>query len=554
MLFSPGLAWSLSNWQTIVYRAVSAIRIQIMNRLIPLAIAALLFSACSSERADSPLPVVEPPVVVETDPVDGINWFAGTVDEAFAAAAESGKPIYLYWGAEWCPPCHAISATVFKSPEFIERSQLFVPVYLDGDKENAQAAGERFGVRGYPTMIVFDSSGVELTRIPGGIDLEAYANVLDLTLSNTSSASQLTAALMAGEMQLSPAECTLLAYNSWGQDTSILVDLDQADAFRRMHSACPAGMQTERSILYLAWLENALNAVEAEEDPVPLSAEQRSEALTVVRSILANEELVKANVFNVLFEGARIAAALTVTGSAERMELVRDYDRAFKTLRSDDSVYMRERIYTLVGKMRFERIDDAEAELSGNLKREIRATSAWADESTPSVYERQPIINALANVLNEAGMDDVAKPLLLAELDRSKQAYYFMPDIADIERRAGNTELAIGWLQKAYEATRGPATRFQWGYYYLSGLLEMAPGDADRIRDTTVAMIRELHESGGFYQRPKRQLSSLQAELLAWGEANGTDSVLEEIRQAVLSICASAASPDESCQTFLERA
>ena len=53
--------------------------------------------------------------------------------------------------------CHAISATVFKSPEFLERSKLFVPVYLDGDTENAQAYGEKFSVRGYPTMIVFDS-------------------------------------------------------------------------------------------------------------------------------------------------------------------------------------------------------------------------------------------------------------------------------------------------------------------------------------------------------------------------------------------------------------
>jgi thioredoxin-related protein len=57
-------------------------------------------------------------------------------------------------------------------PEFIERSKLFVPVYLDGDTVNAQAYAEKFGVRGYPTMIVFDPAGVELTRIPGGIDLQ----------------------------------------------------------------------------------------------------------------------------------------------------------------------------------------------------------------------------------------------------------------------------------------------------------------------------------------------------------------------------------------------
>ena len=50
---------------------------------------------------------------------------------------------------------------------------MFIPVYLDGDDENAQANGERFAVLGYPTMIVFDADGTELTRIPNGIDIQA---------------------------------------------------------------------------------------------------------------------------------------------------------------------------------------------------------------------------------------------------------------------------------------------------------------------------------------------------------------------------------------------
>ncbi|NIL94734.1 MAG: thioredoxin fold domain-containing protein, partial [Woeseiaceae bacterium] len=130
----------------------------------------------TSASAPDPLPV-------NLDPVQGIAWFAGSVDQAFSHAATEGKPVYLYWGAAWCPPCHAINATVFSSPEFQERSKLFVPVYLDGDTESAQFWGEKFGVLGYPTMIVFDPDGIELTRIPGGLDLQAYANVLDLVLS-----------------------------------------------------------------------------------------------------------------------------------------------------------------------------------------------------------------------------------------------------------------------------------------------------------------------------------------------------------------------------------
>ena len=113
-----------------------------------------------------------------------IQWFQGSIEEAFAAARKLDKPIFLYWGADWCPPCNQIKATIFNRHEFITKSTLFVPLYLDGDTDNAQRIGEDFGVMGYPTMIVFSSQGEEVTRIPSGIDIQRYASILDLTLSN----------------------------------------------------------------------------------------------------------------------------------------------------------------------------------------------------------------------------------------------------------------------------------------------------------------------------------------------------------------------------------
>jgi thioredoxin-related protein len=526
-----------------------------------MALLAMILTACSAEQDETRQESTESTVmpgseaVAETNPVDGIDWFDGSVDEAFAAAQESGKPIYLYWGAVWCPPCHAISATVFKSTEFIERSKLFIPVYLDGDKENAQAYGEKFGVRGYPTMVVFDSEGKELTRIPGGIDLQAYATILDLTLSSSSSTGAVVESLMAGTESIAATDCTLLAYNSWQQNTTILAEHDEVDAFQRMHSACPSDLPVERSILYLTWLDRALNAAEDPENPVPLSDEQQAEALQQVKAVLADSELIKANIFAVLFSGPNFAAALTPADSDERAALTASFHEVFDAVAADESVYKRERIYTLAGKIRFERIDDEEAVVSDELKEEIRAMTIWADESTPSVYERQPIINALGNVLNEAGMDDVAKPLLLAELDRSKQPYYYMPDLADIEQRAGNDEAAIEWLRKAYDATRGPATRFQWGYYYLTGLLELAPTDIDLIHQTTVGLIEELQQSNAFHQRPKSQLGSLENYLLEWGEDVGNQEALASIRASVLDVCQRVPEEDaarEVCESFLE--
>jgi protein disulfide-isomerase len=77
-----------------------------------------------------------------------IAWYGGSVESAFATARTQNKPVFLYWGAKWCPPCHELKATVFSRPDFIEKLTLFIPVYLDGDDPGAQKWGDKFGVSG----------------------------------------------------------------------------------------------------------------------------------------------------------------------------------------------------------------------------------------------------------------------------------------------------------------------------------------------------------------------------------------------------------------------
>lgn len=135
-----------------------------------LALLAVLSALAACDKPAPPAAAAQTNATSTPAPAASIAWREGDVEDAFAEAKESGKPIPLYWGAAWCPPCNRLKATLFKDPAFIARTQQFVAVHLDGDSEGAQAWGERFGVKAYPTIIVLRPDRSEITRLAGDAD------------------------------------------------------------------------------------------------------------------------------------------------------------------------------------------------------------------------------------------------------------------------------------------------------------------------------------------------------------------------------------------------
>src|SRR2546423_14607025 len=82
---------------------------------------------------------------------NGMAWFTGDVDAAFALAKRERKPLFLYWGAIWCPPANQVTPTIFNRQDSTDRSRSFVPAYTDGDPPPAHQPASRFKVSGYPT-------------------------------------------------------------------------------------------------------------------------------------------------------------------------------------------------------------------------------------------------------------------------------------------------------------------------------------------------------------------------------------------------------------------
>jgi len=158
--------------------------------------AALALAACDKPAPTAALPATAPTATAPAPTAKsaaaenadaGIAWRQAAndaeVDAAFASARSENKPVFVYWGAKWCPPCNQVKATLFNRQDFIERSRAFVPVYVDGDSPGAQKIGARFKVSGYPTMVLFTPQGQELTRLPGEVEPVRYTEVLTLGMN-----------------------------------------------------------------------------------------------------------------------------------------------------------------------------------------------------------------------------------------------------------------------------------------------------------------------------------------------------------------------------------
>jgi len=531
---------------------------------LALVMAALVATGCSRRQPEPE--AAQPPAAAATQHghearhlPPGIDWYPGDVDAAFATAKSSGKPLFLYWGAEWCPPCAQIKSTIFNKREFQERSGLFVPVYLDGDTPSAQRHGERFGVVGYPTMILFRPDGTEITRLPGTVDIARYATILDVALVAARPVAEILKTASSGG-EVTANDWRLLAYYSWGTDNGrVLPAAERLPTLRRLPARCPPELQPECGRLYFEYLGAA--AREAQGGKTPLNGLERADARRQLLALLGSSAVANANVDHLLRGAKDIVALLSDAGTPERRQLTDAWRAALGRLTSGaDAAVLSgpEQLDVVRAKMLLARLDAPESDLPTALVDEARQAVARVDAAATDSYARQAAINAAAGLYWEAGLDDDANRLLVAELEKSNSPYYFMLDLAELARKAGREEEAVEWLARAYAGAKGPATRFQWGYSYLVGLVEMTPEDTARIESAGLEVLGELGESpDAFYQRTRLRLEQLSAKLLEWGKDPGHAPVVDKLRGRTAEICNGLPAGDEgrkNCESFLKPA
>lgn len=518
--------------------------------LATLSVLGLSLLGCSSDSPDTGKQNDATTEAVQQPQATSIPWFEGSIDEAFAEAKASGKPLFFYWGAEWCPYCKEMEANIFIREEFIRLSQQFVPLDLSNGDSDVIRHADKFKVRGLPTVIVFSPSGEELTRIPGGIDMEQYASVLELTLNEVRPVATLVSAALNGE-SLSAADWQLLSNYSWSQDRGqALGEEKPVQVLLDLKAACPAEDKVTRARLALAALEVWLYQGEEERDSS--FAEVHLEA---AEGIIADASLARDNLMTLAGWGSDI---VELADGEKQKNLQRELLDLYKPAIEDSGQNLLNRASLLYG---WADVATALLEEDGKLDdQQIAWARQNADELVAGLnqYQVHAGVNSLWPVYYKLGLKETARETLAIGIERSKAPFYFMSSMGYVETEEGNTVEALGWYRKAWEAASNPIDRVRWGGMYVRRLVKMAPDDAaeiERASSTVLADVASQPHGLEFYDR---FINSLGDMLQEWSTDNSErQAIVASLSDQLASSCKKLAPEDAgqaACDNFLESA
>ncbi|MDO5525947.1 MAG: thioredoxin family protein [Prevotella sp.] len=120
-------------------------------------------------------------------------------EEAKAAAKAEKKMVFVDFYTSWCGPCKMMARDVFPQKELGDyMNKTFVCVKYDAEKEEKELVG-RSKVTAYPTFVIFDAEGNEVTRLVGGNSAEGFKSDIEMKINPDKSPEKIKARYDGGE-------------------------------------------------------------------------------------------------------------------------------------------------------------------------------------------------------------------------------------------------------------------------------------------------------------------------------------------------------------------
>lgn len=424
----------------------------------------------------------------------GIDWFGGTVEEAFSVAKKESKPLFLYWGAIWCPPCNQMKKTIFASAEFKKEIEHFIAVYLDGDENRAQKWGTKLNASGYPTMIILNPEGKEILRLPTGVSSKKYVNLMKSARSSLEPVGSILKRALTGKG--SKKDWEILSTVSWYKSEHIKKGKEK-EFFEKLYKLSVKEAESIRSKVFL------LMANYTDEKEL-----QKFKGDFV--KFLKSKNFYKDNLEMLTWSGPSILPKF-FTG-VDLKNWTNIYLQEMRKFRKDTLLSLDERLSTYYPEIILQK-----DKISKKLKDEVISEVEKVSKAAKDYYTRQSVMSTAVYLLMKIENYELAYDYAKRELKKSISPFYFMNYLASIDEKLNRHKEALKWRLKAWESASGDATKFQWGSKYLKKLISLDSKNVDEFKEKSkIIFTRLFSQEDAFSGRNQRGLESFKKAFKKW--------------------------------------
>lgn len=114
---------------------------------------------------------------------EGIKFFEGTWQAALTKSAAENKLIFLDISTSWCGYCKKLKQTTFADKKTgVYFNERFINVELDAEQGEGKRLAQKFGVSGYPTLLLVDKNENALLTSEGYHDADDLINLIKSTV------------------------------------------------------------------------------------------------------------------------------------------------------------------------------------------------------------------------------------------------------------------------------------------------------------------------------------------------------------------------------------